>query len=150
MMMSTNMLANQYLLDAPKCAPHIYGEIVLLWLFIRGLILKRLNRIWEAIYMFKLIESCKEIAPRNKFVVFASYVELAELLLDYDLFPNTSDDSTSSSGGNNHHGPYILCAEYLKRACVALRRIYETGYVHYVHLYRRKMHTLVERLENLR
>lgn len=39
-----------------------------------------------------------------------------------------------------------LSAEYLKRGCVALRRAFDSGYLPYVHEYRRKQQALAERL----
>lgn len=126
--------AAQYLLDAPKSTHKVQGDLVVTWLLCRGLILKKLNRIWEAVMMFKLIELCKEMAPRSKFAVFAAYTEMAEIVMEYEVCEE----------------PLILAAEYLKRGCVAMRRVFETGYLPYVHEYRRKMQTLVDRLETMR
>lgn len=126
--------AAQYLLDAPSSVERVYGDVVVLWCLLRGLIMKKLNRIWEAVVMFKLVEVCKEMAPRCKFAVFAAYTELAEIIMDYEVCEE----------------PLILAAEYLKRGCVSLRRVFETGYLPYVHEYRRKMKTLVDRLEQSR
>jgi hypothetical protein len=126
--------AGQYLLSMPNSAEKVYGDIVVTWLLCRGLILKKLNRIWEAVLMFKLIEVCKDMAPRSKFAVFSAYTELAEIILDYEVCEE----------------PLILAAEYLKRGCVAMRRMFETGYLPYVHEYRRKMKILADRLELLR
>lgn len=77
--------ASDYLLDEPSRPDKIYGEIVLTWLLVRGLILKKLHRIWEAVVMFKLIDFLKDIAPRSKFVAFAALTELAEIVLDFDV-----------------------------------------------------------------
>lgn len=52
-------LAQQYLLDAPRTVDSVMGDVVVTFLLIRGLILRKLQRIWEAVTMFKLIDVLK-------------------------------------------------------------------------------------------
>lgn len=70
--------------DTADC-DKVVGEVMVLWLLCRGMILIEMNCIWEAVMMFKLIETLKDSAPRAKFASFIAYYQLAELVLQYDL-----------------------------------------------------------------
>ncbi len=73
------------ILEAPKRHQKLYGEQIVTWLLLRGLVLIELNRIAEAIMMFKLMECYKDTAPRTKFAMFIAYYHLAELIVNYDI-----------------------------------------------------------------
>jgi hypothetical protein len=110
-------------LETPKKPQKVYGDQLLTWLLTRGLILLELNRIGEAIMMFKLMECYKETAPRTKFAMFVAYYHLAEIVLLYEVCDF----------------PLLMAAEYLKRASVYLQRAFDSKCYHYIHEYHPKI-----------
>jgi hypothetical protein len=110
-------------LETPKRPYKVYGDQLITWLLLRGLILLELNRVGEAIMMFKLMECYKETAPRTKFAMFVAYYHLAEIVLQYEVCDY----------------PLLVATEYLKRASVYMQRAYESKCYHYIHEYHTKI-----------
>lgn len=63
----------------------ISGDIVICWLFLRGLVLMELGKAWEAGLMYNLVDSLQMFATVSKFVVPAASYHMAELVLNFTV-----------------------------------------------------------------
>ncbi len=57
--MVSQQISDIYGVFSTQSSDKVIGDIILLWLLTRGCILIEMNRIWEAVMMFKLIECLK-------------------------------------------------------------------------------------------
>jgi hypothetical protein len=61
------------------------GDVLVNWLLLRGLALRHLGRVWEAVLMFKLLLMLQESAPRTRYASFIALFHIADILLTFDI-----------------------------------------------------------------
>lgn len=57
--MISQHISDIYTVFCNQRSDKVVGDVILLWLLVRGCVLIEINRIWEAVMMFKLIECLK-------------------------------------------------------------------------------------------
>ncbi len=74
--MVSQQISDIYGVFSTQSSDKVIGDIILLWLLTRGCILIEMNRIWEAVMMFKLIECLKVNyqLTRRGVLIFCNYL----------------------------------------------------------------------------
>ncbi|RYH20201.1 hypothetical protein EON65_24225 [archaeon] len=71
--------------EMPAKVEKLAGDMMVLWLLLRGRALQCLGRVWEAIFMYKMVVTMQRYAPRSRFASFIAYFHIAEILMNYDI-----------------------------------------------------------------